>query len=120
MKGALLKLFLFITIAANAQKEVHHQALYWIRFQTQLNFSSLTYWTNEIDNRRFFDPDVQNQFIFHSRLHYRRGPWDFGGGLTFSWAFAQIPQNGYAASVMEIRPVAEVSHETKLGSTILL
>lgn len=72
-----------------------------------------------MDNRRFFNPDVQNQFIFHSRLHYKKDKWDFATGLTLSWAFTQKPDAGYDQAVNEIRPVNEVSYELPLGKIFL-
>jgi len=98
-----------------AQSDVTTQALYWLRYQNTLNFSPKLYWTNEVDNRRFFDPDVEHQFIFHSRLHYRKNRWDFGGGLTLSWVFAQRPEFGYDHSINEVRGTAEASYEIPIG-----
>src|SRR5688572_27682250 len=94
-----------ISTCALAQRHVYVQSLYWIRYQAQLNFSQKLYMTNEIDNRRFFNPDVQNQLIFHSRLHFKKARWDFAGGLTLSNAYAQRPENGYKNVTSEIRPV---------------
>jgi hypothetical protein len=37
--------------------------------------------------------------------------WNFGAGLTFSWIYAQIPENGYSHSTAEVRPVIEGSYE---------
>jgi hypothetical protein len=112
-------LFLFFVLAAggtvSAQRVVNHQALYWIRYQNQLTFSPIIYWNNEFDNRRFFDPDVQNQFIIHSHLHYKKNMWDVGAGLTASWAYAQKPEQGYDRTVNEMRAVQEVSHELPMG-----
>jgi hypothetical protein len=102
-------------ISAHAQKVVHHQSLYWLYYQNQLNFSPKIYWVNIIDNRRFFNPDVENQLIFHSRLHYRTGKWDLGGGLTLSSIYSQIPENKSTHVATEIRPVVEVSHEQPIG-----
>jgi hypothetical protein len=99
-----------------SQRIVNHQSLYWIRYQNQLTFSPKLYWNNEVDNRRFFEHDVQNQFIFHSRLHYKFNRWDFGGGLTASWIFTQKPENKSTHAAIELRPVVEVSHEIFLGS----
>lgn len=76
----------------------------------------MLYWNNEVDNRRFFEHDVQNQFIFHSRLHYKFNRWDFGGGLTASWIFTQKPENKSTHAAIELRPVIEASHELFLGS----
>jgi hypothetical protein len=101
---------------ALAQRMVNHQSLYWIRYQNQLIFSPQVYWNIEFDNRRFFGTDVENQFIFHSKLHYKKKSWDFGGGITASWIFAQKPENGYTHAAIELRPVIEASHELRLGS----
>jgi hypothetical protein len=89
----------------------HQQAVYWLRYQNQLVFSPSFWWNNEFDNRRFFNPDVQNQFIIHSRLHYKVKKWDFATGITSSWAYAAIPQAGFEQPVHELRPVLEASFE---------
>jgi hypothetical protein len=86
-------------------------ATYWIRYQNQLNFSPRLFWNNEIDNRRFIHPDVQTQFIFHSRLHYKKDRWDYAGGLTLSWAYAPRPETRIQHATTEIRPVLEASYE---------
>jgi hypothetical protein len=107
----LLLVIVCLPAIAHSQSKTENQFLYWVRYQNQLYLSPQLYWNNEIDNRRFFKPDVQNQFIYHSRLHYKSGRWDYAGGLTFSWAFAQRPEIGYANTTTEIRPVVEVTHE---------
>ena len=99
-----------MSFCASAQ-EIHTQSLYWLRYQNQLIFSPKIQWTNEFDNRRFFEPDVENQFIMHSRLHYRTGRWDFASGLTYSIAYAAIPEKGFKEGIDEIRPVIEASYE---------
>jgi hypothetical protein len=94
-----------------AQKVYHHQVLYWLRYQHQLIFSPTVYWNNEIDNRRFIGPDVQSQFIMHSRLHFRTGRWDLAGGLSWALAYAAFPEQGARAPLAELRPVIEATHE---------
>ncbi len=102
-----------------AQGNTATQYLYWIRYQNQLNFSTKLYWNNEVDNRRYFNPDVEAQLIAHSRLHYRHKKWDYAGGITLSWNFAAYPEDGYVAPTLEIRPVAEVSHEQSIGKSLI-
>ena len=111
MKKVFLLAFLFNVTLAFGQSVVYPQALYWIRYQNQLNITPKFYSINEIDNRRFFNPDVENQLIIHSRLHYVKDRWNFGAGLTFSWIYAQIPENGYSHSTAEVRPVVEGTYE---------
>lgn len=106
-------------ISATAQEIVHHQTLYWLYYQNQLYFSPKLYWVNNVDNRRFINPDAENQFIFHSRLHYKSGKWDFAAGLTLSSIYNQIPENKSTHIATELRPVVEVSHEQPVGKIFI-
>jgi hypothetical protein len=108
-KALLLILFSIAIVCAHGQ--THHQNLYWLRYQALFNFSPKVYWHNDIDNRRFFGPDVQNQLIIHSRVHYKKDRWDFGAGLTYSVAYAAFPEAGVTSVIKELRPVAEVNYE---------
>jgi hypothetical protein len=119
LKKIHLLLGLWLCSLCCCAQTTHHQSLYWLRYQNQLIFSPQLYWCNEFDTRRFFGQDVQNQFILHSRLHYRIKKWDLATGVTSSWAYAAIPEDGYDRSVHEIRPVLEVSYEQPLGKTFL-
>jgi hypothetical protein len=94
-----------------AQKTYYTSDLYWLRYQNQLIFSPTLYWTNEFDNRRYFSPNLEAQFILHSRIHKKVKKWDFGAGLTYSVQYTNIPENGYREPRHEFRPVVEASHE---------
>lgn len=95
-------------------QHVEHQALYWIRYFNQISVSPAVQWNNEIENRRFFNPDVENQLLINSHLHYSWKKWDVGGGLTLSWIFAQRPELQYDFAIAEIRPFAEISNEQQV------
>lgn len=97
----------------------YHQTLYWFRYQNQLIFKPSLYWINEADNRRFIGPDVQNQFIMHSHLHKKIERWDVALGLTFSRAYAAVPESGYTAVADEVRPFLEVNYEIPVGKVML-
>jgi hypothetical protein len=113
-------LFAFILISKSAlHAQPNNHAAYWLRYQNQLNFSSKISWTNEIDNRRFITPDYENQFIFHSRFHYKKGRWDYGTGLTLSWSYTTIPEKPISHATMEARPVIEASYEIPFKSFFL-
>lgn len=108
-----------MAISSYAQKIVHHQTLHWIYYSNQLYFSPKVYWVNNVDNRRFINPDQENQFIFHSRLHYKNKKWDFAGGITLSSIYTQIPENGSDHIATEFRPVLEATHEQPIGKIFL-
>lgn len=107
-------LFLLNSTSA-ASQHVEHQTLYWLRYYSQISISPTLQWNNEIDNRRFFNPDVENQLIINSHLHYSWNKWDVGGGLTLSWIFAQRPELHYDFANAEVRPFAEISNEQEIG-----
>jgi hypothetical protein len=115
LKKYFLFTLLFAGLAATAQEKVHHQTLHWLYYQNQLSFSEHVYWVNILENRRFIHPDAQNQFIVHSRLHYRKGKWDFGAGFAVSSIYNQLPEVKSNNVATEIRPVAEVNHDQPVG-----
>jgi hypothetical protein len=107
--------FLLITTSVPATAQTYHQNLYWLRYQTQIKVSSAWTMNNDIDYRRFVGPDVENQLIIHSRFHYKIGRWDLASGLTYSIAYAAIPEDGYKNDIHELRPVVEASYEAPVG-----
>jgi hypothetical protein len=116
----LTALLPIISISCYSQSKTTTQALYWLRYHNQLQFSPSVYWANEFDNRRFFGHDVANQFIIHSRVHFKKERWDYAAGITASWVFAQIPENGYDHSTLELRPVIEASYEIPFRTWALI
>ncbi len=106
-------------VSATAQEKVYHQSLYWLYYTNQLYFKPNLYWVNNIDNRRFINPDQQNQLIFHTRLHYKTKQWDLAAGLTLSSIYTQIPENGSNHVATEFRPVVEATHEQPVGKVLL-
>ncbi len=113
-----LPVILFLARSAWSQP-VYHQNVYWLRYQAQVIFNEKWQWNNELDNRRFFNPDVQHQFIFHSRVHYKHDRWDFGGGFTTSLAYASRPEVIVSHPLTELRPVLEASYEIPLKKLFL-
>jgi hypothetical protein len=103
--------FLLLVVLATKTEAQDGHGVYWIRYQNQLLFSENISWSNEIDNRRFIDPDVQTQLIFHSRIHYKVGRWDYAGGLTLSNAFSAEPEKPISHPTTEVRPVIEASYD---------
>lgn len=82
------------------------QSQYWIRYFNQLKISERIVWNNEIDERRYFNPDQQAQLIIHSHIHYQaRKKFDIGAGLSFS--SATVRNTGL--EVPEWRPFQELT-----------
>lgn len=120
MKYKIILLLLASPMALRAQKNVLHQQTYWLRYQNQLFFTDKLSWINEIDNRRFFSPGIQNQLIVHTRVDYMGKKFEPAVGCSFSWQYAQEPDQGYDVAVPEIRPFQEVTHHIRLANKLKL
>src|SRR4028119_506510 len=91
---AFLLLVIFLKPAAEAQKTVTNQSLYWLRYNNQLTINKKWTWNNEIDDRRFFENSRQHHLIMHSRLHYKIfRNFDVAFGLTYSLQSPQDPNS---------------------------
>ncbi len=112
---------LLISSAASvsvAQSTTLHQRVYWLRYHSQLIFTERLSWINEIDNRRFFSPGIQNQLIAHTHLHYFIKNLEPAIGCSFSWQYAQEPDVGYDVAVPEIRPFQELTYHIRISKTL--
>lgn len=110
MKRAVLFLLLFFVFTATKaqSKLVNHQKLYWLRYYSQVNFNSKLCWHNEFDNRKFFENNQQNQFFYHTRLHYKTSKnTEIAAGMTYVRQNSQSPAANSAVIVPEIRPNQE-------------
>jgi Protein of unknown function (DUF2490) len=98
-----------------AQKTVTKQQLYWVRYYQQWTLHPNWVWHTELDNRRFFQPHRQHQFVIHSRLHYRpSGKSDIALGLSYSRQSPHDPWTVNRLVVPEWRPVLEFNQNTML------
>lgn len=68
-----------------SQNNTIHQSLYWLRYYNQTQLSPKYILHVEVDERRFFNPDLQSQLFTHVHLHrkFLKG-LDVGAGLTFA------------------------------------
>lgn len=113
----LVLVFLLISIAGvQAQKKVVNQGLYWVRYYNMLTLDKHFTWHNEAEMRRFWQGDVQHQFIAHTRMHYKTGAnTNVGVGFTYS---RQSPQDPLASSklvVPEYRGVQEFNYSIPIS-----
>jgi hypothetical protein len=102
-----------------SQSTTLHQNLYWLRYHNQFFFTKRLSWINEIDNRRFFSPNIENQFIAHSHVQYKIRQLTLGTGCSFSWQYTQDPEK-QSVTVPEIRPFQEILVLQKVGKHLSL
>lgn len=102
---------LLLGLELQAQKNVTNQSLYWMRYYNQLTLNKKMVWHNEFDDRRFFENNRQQQFIYHSRLQYKFAPnADVAFGFTYSLQSPQDPKSKSDLVVSELRPVQEINY----------
>jgi hypothetical protein len=115
-------LFWLLFFGAKAQsKQVIHQSLYWLRYYNQLSINKTLTWHNELEDRRFFEHNIQHVLIVHSRMHYKPSPnTDVAVGLTYSRQSPQTPDSPLTIVIPEIRPVQEINHRNALSKRLTL
>ncbi|MEZ4900699.1 MAG: DUF2490 domain-containing protein [Spirosomataceae bacterium] len=93
--------------------------MYWTRYYNQLAFNSKWSWHNELDNRRFFEHNIQHHFISHSHLHYLILPnLDLSLGVTYSRQSPQFTNLPNRLVVPEIRPFQEITLTTPFSKRL--
>ncbi|WP_262918381.1 DUF2490 domain-containing protein [Telluribacter sp. SYSU D00476] len=103
---------------AYAQNRVHQQ-LYWTRINLQSQVSDKWQVNAEVDNRRFMDPDRQQQIIFQTQALYTIRPGILGGtGVSLSWVYT--PTKSGTMVVPEIRPFQSIVVTQPLSTRLIL
>jgi hypothetical protein len=122
LQGARIFVLLLVSFStSNAQKEIIHQSLYWIRYYSILNFNPKWSWHNEIDTRHFFVNSRQHQLIIHSRASYRlTDDWTVAAALTYSAQKPQIPDPSPRPVTPEFRLWQEAAYNQVLSNRFAL
>ena len=107
IKNAFSLLVFLFPVLASAQSNTVHQSLYWLRYYNQTQLSSKYILHLEVDERRFFNPNLQSQLFTHAHLHRKilKG-LDAGVGLTYATTNSNKNNN---LVVPEWRPFQELS-----------
>lgn len=112
-KSLVLLLLILLGLDLAAQKQITNQSLYWIRYYNQLSITKKIVWHNEVDERLFFEKNQQQQFILHTRLHYKFAQnAEVAAGFTYSMQSPQDPKSTSDLVIPELRPVQELSYTT--------
>jgi Protein of unknown function (DUF2490) len=110
-----LIIFAFFCVLAgeiSAQRQVFFQQTYWTRVYLQKKMKHDLSVHYEIDNRRFFTPSRQHQFITHLHLHKKlKKGYDLGFGSTYSKVLSQNPLKTSPIAVPEFRLFQEITKD---------
>ncbi|MFN4144811.1 MAG: DUF2490 domain-containing protein [Runella sp.] len=93
-----------------AYGQTYHQQLYWLRYYNIWKINKKIEWHNEFDTRHFLRNSQHQQYIQHSRLHYRINQnWNIAAGFTHSLQGSQFDDQPNTGHRLELRPVQEVT-----------
>jgi hypothetical protein len=113
-----LSLFLSISYNSYSQDELRETneleqgGLYWIRYYIEWELSDKLQLDVEAENRRFFTPSRQYQFITRGTLYYLQSDaWNIGLGMAYS----QMHSIWTPVVQPEIRPHQETNYTHDVG-----
>ncbi len=116
----LLVAITLISISVHSQKNVEQQNLVWTRYSLKLKFDSHWSASQELENRTYWFPWRQHQFVSRSmgRYQLKNG---FGIGTGFAYFLQALPQDPEVkeySNQPEIRPEFELSYMHNISDKI--
>ena len=97
-------------------KQVTHQQLVWYGYHNTLEWHSKWSVNSEIEERRFFNPDKQHQFLVRSQLKYALGEnWSVGAGFAYFLQSPQSPNAKETLVVPELRPHLQLDYRQQIN-----
>ena len=110
-------LFCLSTNKVYAQKAIEDQNLLWLRYQVKLGINPNWQLVQELEERTYWFPSRQHQFLTRTMLKRDWGKgWIIGAGFTYiSQSNPQDPSEKNFYSLYELRPQLELSYKQKLS-----
>ena len=107
----------FISNKGISQKKTEDQNLLWLRYQLKLSLNPDWQVTQEIEERTYWFPWRQHQFLTRTMLNYKLGKgWSAGAGFAyFEQSLPQNPSEKDHYSLTELRPQLEISYKQNLS-----
>ncbi len=111
---------LFTTFFSFAQKNVDHQDQFWVRYSLSLKFNEHWSATQDIEERTYWFPWRQHQFVLRSMARYKfDNGFGVGGGFAyFLQTLPQDPNQPIDYTQPELRPEFELSYNQKISDKI--
>ena len=122
-RNAILILYIIIILInnhANSQKNIDIQKLLWTRYYLKLKLNETYQIKQEFEERTFWSPWRQHQFITRTLLSRKLdNRLDTGIGLVYSsQSIPQDPEIHNFTNVSELRPQLEVTYQQNLSDKI--
>lgn len=116
-KCLILLTICLISVNGLSQKKTEDQSLLWLRYQLKLKLSPKWQLTQEAEERTYWFPWRQHQFLVRAMLIRKLGMnWDGGIGFTyFEQSLPHDPKSKDYHNITELRPQLELSYKQKLS-----
>ena len=119
---SLLLVFLLVSPLALAQKNVEKQHLLWTRYLLKARLSENLLIRQEVEERTYWFPWRQHQFVARSLVERKLGKgWFVGAGFTyFLHSLPNNPEIKDYQNKLELRPQLELIHVQSLNPKLSL
>lgn len=102
--------------AQGINKQVTHQQLVWYGYHNTLEWNARWSVSSEIEDRRFFNPDKQHQFLIRSQVRYSLGEnWGASAGFAYFLQSPQNPRTTESLVIPELRPHLQLDYKQQMS-----
>lgn len=112
-----ISLLILFPVVLNAQKNVENQDLLWLRYNLKLNIEDNWQLIQEVEERSYWFPWRQHQFLTRTLLTRKMGKgWNVGAAFTyFQQSIPYDPEERNYHNRTELRPQIEVVYKQILS-----
>ncbi|WP_068837770.1 DUF2490 domain-containing protein [Pontibacter akesuensis] len=102
--------------AQNVGKEVTRQQLVWYGYNSTLELSEQWAVNLEVEERRFFNPDEQHQFLTRGQVRFSLGKgWEAAAGFAYFLQSPHDPRATVNLVVPELRPHLQLDYKQPIN-----
>lgn len=114
---SIIFIAVLVSFMGYSQKNIDHQRLLWTRYQLKLKIDEHWSVSQELDERMYWFPWRQHQFVSRTSAQYQLGKgWNVGTGLAyFLQALPQDAHKNVSNTQTEVRPQFELGYKQQLS-----
>lgn len=120
--GLIVWILTLVLTKTNAQKDIETQHLLWTRCSLKLKINEKYQIGQEIEERVYWFPFRQHQFVSRTQLDRKLGKgWNTGAGVTFlNQSIPHDPLSTTYYNQLEIRPHFELAYKQEISEKLSL
>lgn len=114
---SIIFIAVLISSIGYSQKNIDHQSLLWTRYQLKLKIDEHWSASQELEERTYWFPWRQHQFVSRTMAQYQLGKgWNVGAGFAyFRQALPQDAHKNVSYTQPEVRPQFELGYKQQLS-----